>query len=183
MPRHKLLVIIILAALAVTAAIPAGAQARRSIKGPGYKTYVPSGWKLKHQKSGSWRLAVASPGGRSGLTMSVTIGTIGARSLAKQLRVKQLPANPAQLVQVIAPLPPGATNAQIAGQPQTSTLAGAVSGILGVHFDLRNQGTLMTLTAVRRGNRVYLVDIQGADNLALLGRPAVTMVTDSWRWT
>jgi hypothetical protein len=181
-PRHKVLVILILASLAAAAAIPAGAQARRSVTGPGYKTYVPSGWKVKRETAGSWRIKVASAP-HSGNALEVRIGTIGVRSLQKRLKVKALPADPTQLVQALVPLPPGAANVQVAAQPQVTTLAGAVGGYIGIHYQLGRTGTAMSLTAIRRGNRVYLLDILGGDGLSVLGGPAIALVNDGWRWT
>lgn len=182
MPRHKVLVILILASFAVAAAIPAGAQARRSIVGPGYKTYVPSGWKVKRQKVRGWSIKVAAAP-HSGNALEVRIGTIGVRTLQKLLKVKTLPANPTELVQALVPLPPGAINVQVAAQPQVTTLAGAVGGALALHYQVGRTGTAMSLTAIRRGNRVYLLDVLGGDGLSVLGTPAITMVNDGWRWT
>jgi hypothetical protein len=182
MPRHKLLVIIILASLAAAAAIPAGAQARRSVTGPGYKTYVPSGWKVKREKSSGWNIKLASAA-HSGNALVVRIGTIGVRTLEKRLKVKALPSSPTDLVQVLVPLPAGAANVQVTAQPQVTTLAGAVGGFLALHYQLGSTGAVMSLTAIRRGNRVYLLDIQGGDGLSVLGTPAIDVVNKGWRWT
>jgi hypothetical protein len=181
MPRHKLLVIIILASLAV-AALPAAAHAERTLKGPGYRTMVPSGWKIKRSHLSGWNIkSAATPGAAN--VLEVRVGVIGADSLRKRLKLKVLPSDPTQLVQALIPLPPGATNAQAVAQPQVTTLAGSVGGYLAIHFLLKGQGVAMNLTAIRRGNRVYLLDVLGSDNLALLGTPAIALVNQRWRWT
>jgi hypothetical protein len=181
-PRHKVLVILILASLAVAAAIPAGAQARRSLTGPGYKTYVPSGWHIKRAKSSGWSLKVASAP-HSASALQVRIGTIGVVTLQKRLKVKALPSSPTDLVQALVPLPPGAVNVQVVAQPQVTTLSGAVGGFLALHYQVGNEGTAMSLTAIRRGNRVYLLDVLGGDGLSVLGTPAIDVVNKGWRWT
>jgi hypothetical protein len=184
MPRHKLLVILILAAFAAASAIPAGAQAKRTVKGVGFKTYVPSGWKVTfHKVTPGWRRVAASPTGRKTDQLSVTMSSIGARSLAKAMH-KALPPTALQLVQLLPNVPPGATQAQQTNQAQPTTLGGSPGGLMGYHYVTRaGEGISASAIALQRGNRIYLIDIAGDDQLSLLATSAVDLIRNSWAWT
>jgi len=146
---------------------------------------LPSGWVIHRQRSSGWHITMATP--RGSRNLSVRIGTIGVTTLRRQLRKqahRALPASPVELVQAIAPIPAVASNVQVVANPQPTTLAGTLAGFFVLHFLQPGiGGTGMTLTALQRGNRVYLIDAEGGDDLSLLGGPAITMVTDRWRWT
>jgi hypothetical protein len=183
MSRHKSLLIVVLAALAVTAIVPAGAQARRILRGPGYKTFVPSGWKVKHHHDAKgWRLDDTSPTGHSTDTLSVRVGTINAHKLAKLLGKKVLPPDPVELIALLPPVPTNGTNIQVIGRPQADTLGGNIAGTVGLHYEIKGQGYSATATVTQRGSRVYLLRIVGEDTQALMGQSAVAMVRSAWEW-
>ena len=185
MPRRKLLVVLILASLAAVAAVPAGAQAKRAVRGVGYKTYVPSGWKVKHRtvKHG-WNEVLASPTGRPSDELSVNMNTINARTLAKTLKVKALPAAPTDLVQMLPTIPPGASQARATAPASTMTLGGSLGAQTGYHYvTAAGEGISASTIVARRGNRVFLLNIAGDDQLSLLAESAVGLVSSSWSWT
>jgi hypothetical protein len=184
MPRHKLLVILILAALTAVAALPVGAQARRSVSGVGFKTYVPSGWKIKHHKvKPGWDRITASPTGRRTDELSVTMSSIGSRRLAKAMK-QPLPPTALQLVQLLSIVPPGATQAQVTTQPQPTTLGNSPAGIMDYHYVTEpGEGVSAVLIATRRGNRVFVLNIAGDDSLSQLAGSAVALIRNGWAFT
>ena len=98
MPSRKSLIILL--AFLFAAALPAVAQASKSIRGPGYRSHVPSGWKVKSTKeNGGWRVVRVTPPGRSvrGRNSSiVVIGAISAKTLEKAAG-RKLPRSDAEL--------------------------------------------------------------------------------------
>lgn len=184
MPRHKLLVILILAAFAAVSAIPAGAQAKRSVKGVGFKTYVPSGWKIRHATMApGWKRVSASPTGKSTDVLSVTMSSIGVRTLVKASD-RSLPPTAPELVALLPSVPPGATQAQLTGQPRATTLGGSLAGEVPYHYVTQaGEGIAALAVAARRGNRVYLLNVAGDDQGSLLGQSAISLIRNSWAFT
>jgi hypothetical protein len=184
MPSRKSLIILL--AFLFAAALPSVAQASKSIRGPGYRSHVPSGWKVKSTKeNGGWRVVRVTPPGRSvrGRNSSiVVIGAISTRTLEKAAGQK-LPRSDADLAQQLAAVPPDAQNIQPSLQPQTTSLAGTLGAILGYHYVLNGGlGMTQTATVVRRNRRIYLLQVVSADTLSFIGNQASNLVRANWRW-
>jgi hypothetical protein len=182
MPSRKSLIILL--AFLFAAALPSAAQAK-SIRGPGYRSHVPSGWKVKSTKENAgWRVVRVTPPGRSvkGRNSSiVVIGAISARTLEKAAG-KKLPRSDVELAQQLASVPPTAINIQPSLQPQATSLAGSIGAILGYHYALDGLGMTQTATVVRRSRRIYLLQVVSADSLSFIGSQAASLVRANWRW-
>ncbi|HWI71863.1 MAG TPA: hypothetical protein VNT55_07910 [Baekduia sp.] len=183
MPSRKSLIILL--AFLFAAALPTAAQASKSIRGPGFRSHVPSGWKVKHSKErGGWRVVRVTPPGRAskGRNSSiVVIGTVSVRTLEKAAGQK-LPASDIELAQQLAAVPPTAQGIQPTVNPQPTVLAGALGAIVGYHYIDGRVGTTQTATVVRRHRRVYLLQTVSDDSVSFIGSQAVNLVRSNWRW-
>jgi hypothetical protein len=185
MPRTKLLaIIVILAALTLTAALPTAALARHRLAGPGYRTFVPSSWTSKHKHlTTGWHRVNAWPRKHSTDDVVMTIGSISAHVLSRNMK-QALPSTPIGLVQALTQVPSGALNVQLSAQPQQTTLGGTIAGILELHYRLgsgQNYGLLST--ALRRGPRVYVLSLIYADDYGRLAQKGLDMARRTWRWS
>jgi hypothetical protein len=183
MPSRKSLIILL--AFLFAAALPSVAQASKSIRGPGYRSHVPSGWKVKSTKeNGGWRVVRVTPPGRTsrGRNSSiVVIGTVSVRTLEKAARQK-LPRSDIELAQQLAAVPPTALNIQPTVNPQPTVLAGTLGAIVGYHYVSDRVGTTQTATVVRRKKRVYLLQTVSDDSVSFIGTQAANLVRANWRW-
>lgn len=183
MPSRKSLIILL--AFLFAAALPSVAQASKSIRGPGYRSHVPSGWKVKSTKeNGGWRVVRVTPPGRAvnGRNSStVVIGAISAKTLQKAA-TRPLPRSDVELAQQLAAVPSNATNIQPSLAPQATSLAGSIGAILGYHYVVNNLGFTQTATVVRRKRRIYLLQTVSDDALSFIGTQAVNLVRSNWRW-
>jgi hypothetical protein len=183
MPSRKSLIILL--AFLFAAALPSVAQASKTIRGPGYRSHVPSGWKVKSTtENGGWRAVRVTPPGRSvkGRNSSiVVIGAISAKTLEKAAGQK-LPRSDAELAQQLAAVPGTAVNIQPSIQPQATSLAGSIGAIIGYHYVVDGLGMTQTATVVRRNRRIYLLQVVSADTLSFIGNQASNLVRANWRW-
>ncbi|MCW2983479.1 MAG: hypothetical protein JWR63_1049 [Conexibacter sp.] len=183
MPSRKTLLILV--AFLVAALLPATAEARKSVRGPGYKTFVPSGWKVKRSSSGGWHsVIISSPGTRKNVQRGSNVLSIGSIS-AKVLRRRNkgsLPTSPVALAQLVTAVPSTASNINLAAPPQAATLAGAAAGSVAYTYDLQGTTLLQTETAVRRGGRVYVLQVTSDSSISVIGASAINMARQSWRW-
>jgi hypothetical protein len=112
------------------------------------------------------------------------MNTINARTLAKTLKLKALPAAPTDLVQLLPTIPPGASQARATAQASTTTLGGSLGGQMGYHYlTAAGEGISASAIVARRGNRVFLLNIEGDDQLSLLAESAVALISADWAWT
>jgi hypothetical protein len=183
MPSRKTLSIFV--ALLVAALLPATAQAAKTVRGPGYKTQVPSGWKVKRTSSGGWHsVTIMSPGSRRGVSRGsnvLSIGSISAKTLARRGNGR-LPRSPVELVQQVTTVPTAAANVNLALQPQPSILAGAPAGVAAYSYFLQGTPLLQTETAVRRGKRVYVLQLTADSTLSVIGTSAIDLARQNWKW-
>lgn len=183
MPSRKSLIILL--AFLFAAALPASAQATKQIRGPGFRSHVPSGWKVKSTKeSAGWRVVRVTPPGRKskGKNSSiVVIGTIPVRTLERAAG-QPLPTSDIELANQLAAVPATAQNVQPTLSPQPSVLAGTVGGIVGYHYVTGGVGTTQTATVVRRHRRVYLLQTVSDDSVSFIGTSAAGLVRANWRW-
>lgn len=182
MPSRKFLIMLL--AFLFAAALPAGAQAAKSIRGPGYRSHVPSGWKVKKSKETGWRVVRVTPPGRAtrGRNSSiVVIGTITVRSLEKAAG-QRLPRSDIELAQQLAAVPPDSQNIQPTINPSPTVLAGSLGATVGYHYVSRGVGTTQIATVVRRNRRVYLLQTVSDDSVSFIGTTAVSLVRANWRW-
>jgi hypothetical protein len=183
MPSRKSLLILV--ALLVAALLPATAEARKTIRGPGYKTLVPSGWKVRRISADGWHtVQISSPGTRKNVTRGsivLSIGSISAKSLAKRGK-RALPKSPVELVQLVTSVPSAATNIDLALAPQFGSLGGAAAGTAAYNYLLEGAQLTQTETAVRRRGLVYVLQLTVDNALSLIGGSAIDMARTSWRW-
>jgi hypothetical protein len=183
MPSRKSLIILL--AFLFAAALPASAQATKTIRGPGYRSHVPSGWKVKSTKENAgWRVVRVTPPGRATKgrnSSTVVIGTVPIRTLEKAAG-QTLPASDIELAKQLAAVPRTAQGIQPTLNPQPSVLAGDVGGIVGYHYVADGIGTTQTATVVRRHGRVYLLQVVSDDSVSFIGTSAVGLVRANWRW-
>jgi hypothetical protein len=183
MPSRKSLIILL--AFLFAAALPSIAQASKSIRGPGYRSHVPSGWKVKSTKEGGgWRVVRVTPPGRATRgrnSSTVVIGTVSVRTLEKAAGQK-LPRADSELARQLAALPSTAQNIQPTLNPQPTLLAGSIGAIVGYHYVFGGIGTTQTATVVRRKHRIYLLQTVSDDSVSFIGTQAVNLVRTNWRW-
>jgi hypothetical protein len=182
MPSRKSLIILL--AFLFAAALPSVAQASKSIRGPGFRSHVPSGWTVKSTTENGWRVVRVTPPGRSARGRNASIVVIGVTSVKalEKASKKKLPGSDAQLAQDLAAVPGDAANIQPSLQPQATRLAGTIGAILGYHYFVGQLGMSQTATVVRHNRRVYLLQVVSADSLSFIGTQASSLVRANWRW-
>jgi hypothetical protein len=160
------------------------ASAREPVRGPGYRAYAPSGWKVKKASSRGWRtVTVASPqrapnGSRLAL---VSIATATVRTVQRRMHLGV--SDKGFLAQKLISIPPDATLLQVQSGPTPTALVGAPGAIVGVTYNLRGDGTQHSATVVQRGRRLYMLQVVLDQSLSDLGITASDMVRSTWRWT
>jgi hypothetical protein len=183
MPSRKSLIILV--AFLVVALLPATAEARKTIRGPGYKTLVPSGWKVKRSHAGGWNsVVISSPGTRKNVSRGsivLSIGSISAKTLQK-LNRGPLPKSPVDLVQLVTSVPSNALNINLALAPQPSTLGGLTAGVVAYSYGFQGAQLTQSETAVRRRGRIYALQLTADTALSVIGGSAIDMARQQWRW-
>jgi hypothetical protein len=182
MPSRKSLIIML--AFLFAAALPVSAQAAKQIRGPGFRSHAPSGWKVKHSTESGWRVIRVSPPGRPSKGRSssiVVIASISIRALEKAGRQK-LPRSDIELAQQLLTVPGTAQGVQPSIPPQPTLLAGAPGAALGYHYFNQGVGTTQNATVVRRHRRVYQLQTVSDDTVSFIGNSAVGLVRANWRW-
>jgi hypothetical protein len=183
MPSRKSLVILLAFLFAVS--LPASAQARQSIRGPGYKTYVPSGWKVKKTHGPGWHTvqvrAPGSHGNRARNSAVLSISSVTINTLRKSLGGK-LPGDLTALVQAVTTFPGGSANQSLTLTPQVTGVAGQAAGIQAYTYDFDRVTVAQTDLVVVRPPRAYTIELALDEQRIIGASAAMAMVRQSWRW-
>ncbi|WCB92165.1 hypothetical protein DSM104299_00853 [Baekduia alba] len=177
--------LVALVALALLA--PASAHARQRVTGPGFRTVAPSGWHVKHGHGGGWRITtVSSPAARGGAQVQnavlVTIGSIPAKSLARRWGKSTVPRDPVKLEQALLGLPPGVQGYTPVLNPTATTFARKPGGTSILAYTFGGTSARQTDIVVRRGRRVFQVQVLTDANLVDVGNSALNLLRSHWRW-
>jgi hypothetical protein len=159
------------------------AQAKERIKGPGYRTHAPTGWVTDKQNANGWRTVTVTPPGH---VMNMRDSTLISISVASVKRVEKTTGlsirNKAAIVQRLISIPKNATLVQQSFAPRPTTLRSKRGIAYGVTYNFKGTGSTHTATLVRRGKRVFLLQVIQDENLSQLATSAANMVTNDWRW-
>lgn len=172
-----LLVLLLAAFMASTAA------AREAVKGPGYRAFAPTGWVIGKSSSRGWRMVTITPPAHvynKRDTALVSIAVAPVKTVEKLLHSGV--SDKGAVVQKLISIPTDATLVQKQFGPTPTTLHGAKGDIFGVSYNLKGFGTQHSATVVRRGKRIYLLQVIRDQGLSELGASAADMIRDTWRW-
>jgi hypothetical protein len=183
LPRKSLAVVVV--ALLAVVVLPTVAQARQSIRGPGFRTYAPSGWAVVHTNANGWRTTtISSPGSQANnpaASTVVTVSSIPARSLQKRSH-RRLPRDLAKLLMALITIPNGAGSSQAQGPPRAMTLDGVLGATIQYRFSQASATVSQTTTVLRRRGRVYFLQVVAGLAVSQFNGAANSMVMDAWRW-
>ena len=184
--RRRLLACSILLAVLACAALPGASQASTKLRGPGYSTIVPNGWKVAKTSANGWRYlrAFAPRTGRNGTSRLLTVGisVISSKALAKQARLKQLPSSPESLLALVANSPNQAQNVQIVAPIRPALLRGIPAAASAAQYVLGNSSVLQSNTACERNGRVYSLELEVDMSIQYAGTKVLGRARDHWRW-
>jgi hypothetical protein len=180
---RRLLTLLIVAALA-TGLSASAAQARKSVHGPGFRAYAPSGWHVdKGSKRGVWSMTIRSPGGPGVRRGAATVSVLSARvsTVERLLKIKSV-GDKNTLVQQLIQIPPDATLVQAQYNPTPTTLARVAGTAFGVTYNLRGAGVQHAATVVEYDGRIDLLEVVLTQGLSDLSTTAADMVRGTWSW-
>lgn len=174
----------ILIALLLLLALASVASAREAIRGPAYRTYAPSGWHIDKRTSGGWNTVTITPpshvsNGRDTALVSIAVAPV---SRVKRLSGGIKVSDKAKLIQQLISVPSDASNFKVAGQPRPVRFRGKPAEFYAVNYTYTGHGTTHTATLVRRGKRIYLIQVITDQDVAFLGSSAADSIRASWRW-
>jgi hypothetical protein len=172
-----------LLALLLAGFLASSVQAREALRGPGYRSFAPTGWHIDKGHGNGWNTTQVTPpshnfNGRDTALVSIAVASV--KTVEKATHTKIRDKN--KLVQQLIGIPRNATGVETAVGPSPTTLHGKRGVLFGVHYDLKGTGTVHTATLVRRGRRVYLVQQITDQGLSDLGASAAEMIQSTWRW-
>ncbi len=159
------------------------AQAREAVKGPGYRTSAPTGWVIDKQSNNGWRTVTITPPGhvnnqRDSALVSISVASPGTVKRA----VRHGLADKRKLAEELISIPPDAVSIQQAFPPRLTRWRGKSAGSYGVRYNFKGIGTTHVSTVVRRGPRIYLIQVLTDQDLSELITNATDSITDHWRW-
>lgn len=159
------------------------AQAREAIRGPNYRTAAPSGWHVDKQSSGGWSLVTVTPpthvsNGRDKALVSIAVTSVKRAEKVSGVSIR----DKSSMVQKLISIPQDAGGLDKSFDPRPTTLRHKKGVIYGVHYNYKGTGSTHTATLVRRGKRIYLIQVIMDEDLSQLGSSAAATVIDAWRW-
>lgn len=173
----------VLVALLLAGFLASVAQAKQAVTGPGFRSHAPSGWVVEKQNSRGWKTVNITPPGhrmklRDSAVISIAVASVQRAEKATGVSIR----DKASMVQKLTFIPQEATNVEQGYAPRPTTLRGKPGVIFGIHYTFKGKGSAQTATLVRRGKRVYLVQVITDEDISQLGSTAAGMVTNDWRW-
>jgi hypothetical protein len=183
--RRRILACSILLAVLACAALPGVSEANRKIRGVGFSTSVPTGWKTGKGKNGNARVyGAASPKTKRNVlanSMQLGISVLPVVDMERRLG-RKLPSSLEELLGLVISAPQQAQGVQLTAPIRASTLDGRPAASGAVQYSLNGTTVLQSSTvAVRRG-RVYVVEFDLDLALQYQGLPILGRIHDHWRW-
>lgn len=173
---------------AALAAAPALAQSGPVVTGDGFTTTLPAGWTSHDYASLSGRAwGFASPGATTDKLATPSPGGIGvtawvAKTSKVEHRLGSLPSSPVRLVARLTGVPQGAKHAKATSRPHPTTLAGAKAGTMTLTYTLGSRSIVQRDVAVRRGSKLYAVELDVDAANAAAGQDALRAILAAWRF-
>jgi len=159
------------------------AQAREAIRGPNYRTAAPSGWHIDKQASGGWNTVTVTPPTHVSNQRDKALVSIAVTSVKQAEKVAGVSIRDKKtMVRKLISVPQDAGGLDKSFDPRPTTLRHKQGVIYGVHYDYKGTGSTHTATLVRRGRRIYLIQVIMDQDLSQLGTSAANMIVDDWRW-
>jgi hypothetical protein len=178
----------VLAAAAVAAA-PAVAQSGPAVAGDGFTTTLPAGWTSHDYASlGGRAWGFASPGATTNHLATPSPGGIGVTAWVSKTskvehRLGRLPSSPVTLVAKLTGVPRGAKHVKATSKPHASTLAGVKAGTMTLTYTLGGRSIVQRDVAVRRGSKVYEIELDVDAANAAAGQDALRAILAAWRFS
>lgn len=183
-PIMRRLIPMLLLVLLTAGLLTSPAQARKSVHGPGFGAYAPSGWHVKKgSRGGVWSMTIKSPGAPGVQRGAATVSVLSARvrTVERRLKLKSV-SDKAALIQQLIQIPAAATLVQARANPTPTTLARAAATVFSVTYNLNGTGVQHTAMVIEFGGRIYLLEEILSQGLSELGSTAADMVRSTWRW-
>lgn len=175
-------------ALALAIAAVASAQSGPAVTGDGFTTTLPAGWTSHDYASlGGRAWGFASPGATTNKLATPSPGGIGvtawvAKASKVSHRLGRLPSSPVKLVAKLTGVPRGAKHAKVTSKPHPTTLAVAKAGTMTLTYTLDNRSIVQRDVAVRRGSRLYEIELDVDAANATAGQAALRAILAAWRF-
>lgn len=163
--------------------LSSAAEAKERIKGPGFRTHAPSGWVIDKQSSNGWRTVTITPPGhvmnmRDAVLISIAVTSVKRAEKATGVNIR----DKVDMVKKLISIPSNAGGLDQSFAPQPTTLGHKKGIIFGVHYNYKGKGSAHNATLVRRGQKIYLLQVIMDEDLSDLGGDAASMVSNDWRW-
>ncbi|WP_445152434.1 hypothetical protein [Baekduia sp. Peel2402] len=174
---------ILVLALVLAGFMASLAQAREAIRGPNYRTAAPSGWHVDKQTSGGWSVVTITPPTHTSNQRDKALVSIAVTSVKRAEKVAGVSIRDKKsMVQKLISVPQDAGGLDKSFDPRPTTLRHKQGVIYGVHYNYKGTGSTHTATLVRRGKRIYLIQVIKDEDLSELGTVAANMIVNDWRW-
>jgi len=181
MPRRTFRIFVL--ALVLAGFMASMAQAREAIRGPNYRTAAPSGWHIDKQTSDGWSLVTVTPPTHSSNQRDAALVSIAVTSVKRAEKISGVSIRDKKsMVQKLISVPQDAAGLDKSYDPRPTTLRHKKGVIFGVHYNFKGKGSTHTATLVRRGKRIYMIQVITDEDLSQLGSAASNMIVDAWRW-
>lgn len=160
------------------------AQAKERISGPGYRSNAPSGWHIDKSSGGGWRMVTITPPShtmnlRDSALISIAVTSVKHAEKASHTSIR----NKTKMVQKLMSIPTqNVFGVERSFAPRPTTLRHKKGVQYGVHYNYNGKGSQHVATLVRRGKRIYLLQVITDEDLPPLSSAAANMVSEDWRW-
>jgi hypothetical protein len=173
----------VLLALLLGGFLTSSAQAKERVKGPGYRTHAPTGWVIDKQSGRGWRSVQITPPShvmnqRDSALISIWVASVKTAEKASGVSIR----NKNAMIKKLISVPQNATLLQESFAPRPTTLRHKTGVVYGVHYNYKGTGSTHAATLVRRGRRVYVIQVIQDEGVSQLTTSAADMVTNDWRW-
>jgi hypothetical protein len=183
--RRKILACSILLVVLACAALPGVSEASRKIRGSGFSTIVPSGWKVDRGKAGTSRFySASSPQTKPNVTinsMQLSVNVIPVTDFERQLG-RKIPSSLEEVLGEVMSAPQQAQNVQITATFRPARLDGRPAASGAVQFFLGGTTLLQSETVSIYRGRVYILVFYADTAQQYQGLLTLRRVHSHWRW-
>ena len=171
--------------------LPAAASAQQALAGPGFTTQFPGDWThVKSSRQGVTLHTLMSPGTvvpnkfrsipKSG-GIAVTVSIMSA-SHYKRVTHHKAPKRGMAMLNAIG-IPRAAKKVKVATKGKLFKLDGVTGATAAVTYTYNGVKNLQRDVAVRKGNRLILIELNCRPDLEPAGQAGMNVVLANWHWS
>jgi hypothetical protein len=183
--RRRMLACSILLAVLACAAMPGVSEASRKLRGYGFSTVVPSGWKLDKGKVGTSHVySASSPQTKRNVTINSTtlsVNVIPVTDFERQLG-RKIPSPMEALLGEVMTAPQQAQNVQLTATFRATRLGGRPAASGAAQFFLGGATLLQSETVSVSRGQVYILQFYVDLTVQYQGLTTLRGIHRHWHW-